>query len=110
MLNETVDPAHTSPGPAIAAGDGLTVTIVEVAHPVGKVYVMVVVPTATPDTTPEEVPMVAADVLLLLHAPPAVELVNEKGAPTHALALPVIAPGSGLIVTVADAEHPVLNA
>lgn len=70
---------------------------------------MVVVPVATPETTPDEL-IVAIAVLPLLHAPPPVELVKEVGKPTHALVLPVIAPGNGLTVTVTAAEHPVLKA
>jgi hypothetical protein len=51
---------------------------------------MVVVPPVTPVTIPEDEPIVAIDVLLLVHTPPVVESVNEIFPPTHTLVAPVI--------------------
>ena len=52
---------------------------------------MVVVPPATPVTIPE-VPTVAADVLLLLHAPPTVASLNAVVPPAHTASVPVMLP------------------
>jgi hypothetical protein len=51
---------------------------------------MVLVPGATPVTTPEEKPTVATDVLLLDHVPPETALLKEVFAPTHAVRMPVM--------------------
>ena len=65
---------------------------------------MVVVPEATPVTTPEAL-TVAADVLLLLHTPPPVASLSVVVALAHTVVVPVIEPadGSGLMVTIAVA-------
>ena len=42
-LNVIVEPRHTVLAPKIAVGNGLTVTVVVVMHPVPMVYVMVAV-------------------------------------------------------------------
>jgi hypothetical protein len=47
--------------------------------------------------------------LLLDHVPPAILLLNVVFAPTHATALPVIAPGNGLTVIVCETEQPVVK-
>ena len=60
---------------------------------------MVDVPAATPVAIPEEEPMVATEVLLLLQLPPPAS-VNEVVAPTHTFTIPVINGGPGLTVTV----------
>ncbi len=64
-------PTHTSGTPPIGAS-GLTVTVCVAVHPVGNVYDMTVVPSATPVNNPVPVPMVATDGVLLLHVPPGV--------------------------------------
>ena len=74
---------------------------------------MVVVPDATPVTTPAEL-MVATDVLEEDQAPPAVASVNAVVAVVHNDDAPDMLPalGSGLtvITCVADAEpHPVVT-
>lgn len=65
---------------------------------------------ATPVTTPEPEPTVAADVLLLLHAPLNVPSVRVDEDPKQIPEAPVIASGSGLTVTVVVAvlEQPAL--
>lgn len=59
-----------------------------------------VLPAVTPETTPLEF-MVATDVLVLLHVPDAVASLKWRVAPEHTVLPPVIAAGSGLMVTVA---------
>lgn len=65
---------------------------------------MVVVPAATPDTTPELF-IVATEVLLLLHVPPVVASLSEVVDPTQTLVVPSIAPGSGFTVTTVVLKH-----
>ena len=58
-------------------------------------------PFATPVTTPDDVPTVARDVLLLVHVPPVLALVNVAVVgppPPHIAAAPVMADGFGLTV------------
>lgn len=70
---------------------------------------MVAVPAETPLTTPVEEPTVATAVLLLLQVvvPDASPSVVEP--PTHSVRVPVIAAGSGFMVTAAVVKHPVGN-
>jgi hypothetical protein len=71
------------------------------------------VPAETPLTIPEPEPMVAMDVAVVLHAPPASASLSVVVAPAHNVAVPVIADGLGLIVIVAllaiSPEHEVLR-
>ena len=60
---------------------------------------MVAVPAVTPVTLPDP-STVAFAVLLLLQVPPAVASLRLVTKPTHTAALPFIAVGIGLIVTV----------
>ena len=94
-----VDPAQTGVEPVIAGGNGLMVTCVVILQPVASVYVIVANPAVTPVTTPVLV-MVATDVLPLAHVPPPA---SDKVVvvPGHAIAVPDIAAGNGLIVSVA---------
>ena len=59
-----------------------------------------------PLTTPVE-PMVASEVLLLLHVPPAVALLSVTDAPVHNPAVPFIAVGIAFTVAVVVTEQPV---
>ena len=65
-------------------------------------------PEVTPNTVPVDIPTVATDVLLLVHEPPpaSVRAVVEL---THTEAVPVIAAGDVLTVTVIRALQPVDN-
>jgi len=67
---------------------------------------MVVVPVETAVIFPNDDPIVATVVLLLLHEPPAVVSLNEVVSPEQILETPVIAPGEGFTVTVARTVHP----
>lgn len=59
---------------------------------------IVVLPGATPVTTPLREPIVATPELLL-HAPPGTVLVRVVVKPTHTFDAPLIAPGEVLTVT-----------
>jgi hypothetical protein len=71
--------------------------------------VIVVVPNARPETMPVELPTVAAAVLLLLHVPPKMVLLNAADEPTHTFAGPVITVGGGTTVITVDVAQPVAN-
>jgi hypothetical protein len=61
---------------------------------------MVLVPAATPVTTPVvATPIVATPVLALLQVPPAVVLVRVVVADAHTVAVPDIAPSTGAFNT-----------
>jgi hypothetical protein len=70
---------------------------------------MVAVPAIDPVTTPD--PSIEATLgELLTHEPPLVVEDNVVVLPTHTAAVPEIAAGTGLTVTVAMALQPALNA
>lgn len=77
-----LEPTQTDDGPVIAPGIGLTVTTIEAKHPDGIVYIIVTTPAETPVNIPESDPIVATDVLLLVHTPPGgvAGIVNELPA------------------------------
>ena len=60
----------------------------------------------TPVTMPDKEPTVATATSLLLHVPPGVELKRVVVAPSHTLAIPVIAAGVRFTVTVVNARQP----
>jgi hypothetical protein len=93
-------PIHTFAGPAIVAGVVLTETTAVVMQPLPIVYVIVVVPGATPVTTPVPALTVATDVLLLVHETAvAVALLRFVVEPGHMASVPVIADGDAFTVT-----------
>ena len=69
----------------------------------------VVVPAATPETTPVDEPTVATPVAELAHVPPAGVLDSVVVAPTQTDAVPAIAEGSALTVTEAEVRQPVAS-
>ena len=71
---------------------------------------MEAVPADTPVTTPDAEPTVATPVLPEVHVPPAVASLSVVVSPAQTTAVPVIADGSGLTVTVTWAELVQLNA
>src|SRR4051812_40805964 len=84
LLNVVVLPAHIMATPVIAAGGGVTVTVVtEVQPPKGNLYEIKAVPGEIPVTIPELMPTPAVPGLPLDHAPPLVALLNEVVAPMH---------------------------
>lgn len=66
-------------------------------------------PTASPDTTPVNIPTPATVVLLLTHEPPGVALANVESVPTQIARLPVIGAGNAFTVTSAVIEQPPAN-
>jgi hypothetical protein len=90
-------PTQTPVGPVIAAGRGFTVIGVVVVQPVpGTVYVIVVVPATTPVNIPDDGPIVATAVALLVQVPPPVASLNViVDPPSHAVDGPVIDGGTG---------------
>jgi hypothetical protein len=111
LVSVVVSPVHKLDDPLItpAVGAGVMVATTVLIHPVANLYVIIVVPTATPISTPVPVPIVAMAALLLLHVPPAVELVSVLVVPTQVVALPAIAPGNSFTVNTAVRKHPVLS-
>ena len=65
------------------------------------------VPAETPDTTPDELPIVAIEVTPLDQVPPDVAFDNVVLPPTQAVPVPVIDAGRSLTVTTTDRAHPV---
>ena len=84
--------------PVIGLGIGSTVTTVPVAQPVPKVYDTIVVPGAIPATVPVLAPMVPTATVLLLQVPPAVLLPNVVVCPWHTSGIPLMLPGTALMV------------
>jgi hypothetical protein len=95
--------------PVIAAGNGFTVTTRVALHPVESVYEIVDVPFMIPLTTPVDRSTVATAVLPLVQLPPSVALARLVERPIQTLAVPEIAAGSALTVTIACLKHPVGN-
>ena len=101
-------PPHTVVGPVMAAGRGFTVSVRVISQPVVvSRYVMVVVPSAKPDTRPVEDPIVATDMLLLLQVPLGVKLLSVTVEPRQTPEGPEMVKGSGLMVTMVVVIHEV---
>jgi hypothetical protein len=93
--------------PLIDAGSGFTVTILVDTQPVGSVYVTGAVPANMPSTIPEKASMPAMPPEPpIVHVPPEGEPLNVVTEPTHTLAVPLMADGSGLTVTIAVTQQP----
>jgi hypothetical protein len=108
LVSKVDDPLQTLAVPPIADGDALTVIVVVLKHPVGKVYVIVEVPAAIEVTTP--VPEITATLAsLLLHVPPTLASNNVVVRPVHTVVVPVITAGVGLTVTTCVLVQPVPN-
>jgi hypothetical protein len=60
----------------------------------------------TPPTVPEALPIVAIMVELLIHVPPDEASASVAVAPWQTVAVPVMAKGTGLTVTIAVALQP----
>jgi len=73
---------------------------------VGSEYDMAVVPVLTADTRPLDEPMVATEVLLLLHVPPGADSVSGVDEPLHREESPPIVP-TGFTVTGCITKQPV---
>ena len=87
--------------PAVTvAGNELTVTVAVVLQPVGIVYVIPAIPAVKPFTIPVDEPIVAVPVAPEVQEPPAEASVKLVDEPIHTAAVPVIAGGKLLTVTV----------
>lgn len=101
LLRGEAEPAHIAATPVIAEGRATTVTTLVLTHPVVvNLYEMVEVPAATPVTIPEDEPIVATPVLELIQVPELVALLKVVVLPIQTEAVPVMAAGCGLTVTV----------
>jgi hypothetical protein len=105
VVSVVVRPTHSVRLPVMGAGVGFTVTILVVVQPPTEAAVIVAVPGAMPVTIP--VPdTVATAALLVLHATGAVVVLRVVVLPTHTVAVPVIAVGTGVTVAIAVVIHP----
>lgn len=109
-VSEVSAPTHTVEAPETdpAIGSGFTVITVVRTHPSGEVYVIRVVPDATPLTVPEAKPMVALAGAELLHVPPPGGDDRVVDAPTHTVPDPEMAEGRAFTVTSVVATQPVV--
>lgn len=107
LLNIDVLPLHTDAIPVTGAV-GFTVTVALAVHPAAVLYTITDVPADTPDTTPDEAPIVATPVTEELHVPPAGESLSDEVLPWHTVVLPVIADGSIFTIRPFVAEQPAL--
>jgi len=85
-------PAHTCWVPVIAKGNGLQTTVAVAAHSIPvppSVYVIMLVPSETPDTKPLDAPTVATEVLPLTQEPDT-KLYNEVVRPKQTFRFPSI--------------------
>lgn len=98
-LSAVEDPIQTVVFPIMAEGKGLTVMLLLTEQPVGRMYIIFVVPGAAPDAMPEAGSIVAIDVPALLHVPPAEPSLSCEATPTQIVAGPVIAAGNGFTTT-----------
>jgi hypothetical protein len=87
--------------PTTVIGATRLFTVVVTKQPVGMVYVTLVMPSPVAVTIPDVRPIVAIDVLALVHEPPVSVLSSVIVATVHIGVEPVIAAGCGLTVTVA---------
>jgi hypothetical protein len=102
LLSVALLPTHKVAGlPEIAPGTGLTVaTAYERPQLVPSEYVILTVPAATPYRKPVDEPIVAMDVLPLVHVPPVTEFESVAVLPIHVVSVPVMGPTEiGLTVT-----------
>ena len=89
----------------VIANIGFTTIEVVMVQPVGATYEMATVPAAIPVKKPDEALIVAMAELPLVHAPPAVLLLNVVLLPWHTAGLPVMGVGA-FTVTVVLAVQP----
>jgi hypothetical protein len=92
-------------GPTIGNGKGLTVIMVVIEQPVGKVYVIMDVPGRIAVAKPDDEPIDTIAPELLVHRPPPPS-VRVALWPVHRVPLTVMAPGCGLTVTIDEDMQP----
>ena len=106
LLSVVFEPTQTDTSPVIAGGAEFTVTIVVRAHELEIVYVIIVVPVVTGDTTPDD-EIVATPGVLLVHVPPEGEDESVVLPAGHKANDPVMTAGILLTVISAVTRHPV---
>jgi len=106
-FNVVVVPVQMPVVPVMVDGDGYTVSTAVAAHPVAKVYeiMVVVLPGGCPKAIPVD-PMVADVGTLLAHVPEPVASLSDVVAPGHTVSVPPIDAGNGFTVTVIDLVQP----
>ncbi len=99
QFSVVVEPTHTLAAPVTRPGNANTVTVIVCLQPVPSVYVTDTVPAVPPVTMPVPAPITAVPVPELSDQVPGpgVQL-RVVVWPTHTVATPVIAPGSGFTV------------
>ena len=100
---------HTFAAPIIGS-IGLTVIIAVALHPVAAVKVILAVPPDMPVAIPLPDPMIATEVLPLIHELAGSMSLNVIAEPAHIIPAPAIAAGNGFTVIDCDPSipHPVL--
>jgi hypothetical protein len=106
LVNVVVPPTHNSRMPVLADGAAFTVMTAVRLHPDASAYVITDVPDVIAVITPVE-PMVATEVLLLLHVPPDVAEVTVIVPPGQRLPIPEIDAGNGPAVITVPLPQPV---
>ncbi len=106
LLSVVFEPTQTDTSPVIAGGAEFTVTIVVRAHELEIVYVIIVVPVVTGDTTPDD-EIVATPGVLLVHVPPEGEDESVVLPAVHRANDPLITAGMLFTVTSAVTRQPV---
>jgi hypothetical protein len=110
LVSVTDWPTQTVVLPPIAAGAAFTVTGNTLVQPLLIVYEIFAVPRVTGTTTPEVNITPATAPLLLLHVPPAGELLSVEELPVQIDAEPAIALGDAFTENNIVAAQPVGNA
>ena len=82
----------------------MTVTFVRVSHPIGDLYLILVLPPVNPLSAPDVLPMVPTLRLLLVHVPPAGSAVTVWVVPLH-IAVTIETVGVSLTVTTVVTSH-----
>ncbi len=100
LVNVIVPPTQSDDGPVIGPGVVTTVTILVTKQPEEPAYVIVDVPVDMAVSMPVEEPIVATEVVPLLHVPPGVMLLNVTTPPVQIVPDPSIDVGEGITVTV----------
>ena len=106
LLNIAPEPTHNAVAPLTVPADGSAVTfivadVLDVPQPEETVYVIIVLPAATPVTTPVAACTVAAAVLLLLQLPPVLPLLDRVvKEPIHTDDAPLTVPAFSTGLTV----------
>ena len=107
LLSAVTAPAHTLPVPEIGAGATFTVSIAVLKQPAASWYVTIVVPEDRPEIMPVMEPIVATDVLALLHVPEPGASDNIALDPAQIGAVPSMAPGCRFTVATDTVLQPV---